>query len=454
MKVGSILAIYLYRRQLKKSPMSLESVSQLVPAQAAQARRDEFNQWVRSALNHLYDVPYLQSHPLAALVTSTTTQRDRSQQLREVLLNAIDAMRPLSPAQQGSSAWRAFRILELRYIEGLSPADTMTELAISRSQFFKEQARMVDAIVDLLWQKYGAASPPNADATAADGPRSRREAALTEMERLRGQSKSQTVDLGEVLLNLRPLLESLAKVKHIEIRYSLRHELMAERADRVMARQAILGALTYALDLVPYGQVDLSSLHTETGIGVLVMARAASPGSTAPTAPVREGVGLAVAQQLMAAMNGTLMVTMSPQGHWHAQLLWQPADSVTVFVVDDNEGFISLISRYLAGSRCRVVGATTVAQAKQFLLTNTVDVIVSDVMMPDEDGWEFLAYVKSTPHTDGVPFVVCSVLREPQLAMALGADAYLAKPLTPEALHATLARWIEAAPSPARGYPG
>ncbi|MCX6040815.1 MAG: response regulator [Caldilinea sp.] len=434
MKVSSILAIYLYLRQLKKSPMSLESVSQLVAAQAAQARRDEFNQWVRSALNHLYDVPYLQSHPLAALVT--TTQRDRSQQLREVLLNAIDAMRPLSPAQQGSSAWRAFRILELRYIEGLSPADTMTELAISRSQFFKEQARMVDAIVDLLWQKYGAASPPNADATAADGPRSRREAALTEMERLRGQSKSQTVDLGEVLLNLRPLLESLAEVKHIEIRYSLRHELMAERADRVMARQAILGALTYALDLVPYGQVDLSSLHTETGIGVLVMARAASPGSTAPTAPVREGV------------------TMSQQGHWHAQLLWQPADSVTVFVVDDNEGFISLISRYLAGSRCRVVGATTVALAKQFLLTNTVDVIVSDVMMPDEDGWEFLAYVKSTPHTAGVPFVVCSVLREPQLAMALGADAYLAKPLTPEALHATLARWIEAAPSPARGHPG
>ena len=102
MKVSSILAIYLYLRQLKKSPMSLESVSQLVAAQAAQARRDEFNQWVRSALNHLYDVPYLQSHPLAALVT--TTQRDRSQQLREVLLNAIDAMRPLSPAQQGSSA--------------------------------------------------------------------------------------------------------------------------------------------------------------------------------------------------------------------------------------------------------------------------------------------------------------------------------------------------------------
>jgi len=408
---------------------------------------------VHSALNHLYDVPYLQTHPLVSIMTSDNNRLGRSQQLREVLLGAIDAMRPLSGSQQGSVAWRAFRILELRYIEGLSPTETMAELAISRSQFFKEQARMVDVIVDLLWQKYGADADRAAGESPAELPTTRRNAALTEMERLREQSRPQTVDLREVLFNLQPLIESLTKARSAEVRYSVRHELVVERADRVMARQAILGVLTYALDLSPHGPVDVSSLHAESGLGVSVTAVRAPVGHTAQTYPLREGVGLTVAQQLMTAMNGNLTVMESSQGYWHAQLLWCSARSPVVFVVDDNQEFISLVSRYLAGGHCRVEGATTVAQARQFLTENPVDVILSDVMMPREDGWEFLAYVKSSAHTAQVPFVVCSVLREPQLALALGAAAYLAKPLTPVALHATLARWIETGSTPARECP-
>lgn len=449
--------------------MSLKSVSPPETDRNPATPFAEFDQWVRSALNHLYDVPYLQAHPLTRIMITHNNRIGRSQQLREVLLGAIDAMRPQAGVQQGSAIWRGFRILELRYIEGLTPTATMAELAISRSQFYKEQARMVDAVVDLLWQRHGAESAgaavepfveslldsvvSSAGEPPHDQPVTRQEAAHTEMARLREQSRPKTVDLGEVLLNLQPLLASLTKVRNIEIRYKLDHELWVDHADRVMARQAILSVLTYALDQSPYGHVEVRSLRDEAWAGFAVRAIKA-PADQAPCdLPLREGVGLAVAQELMAAMHGRLDVAEASHGEWHAQLLWQPAESAVVFVVDDNEAFVRLVSRYLASCHCRVVGVTSVAQARAYLAVNPVDVILSDVMMPDEDGWEFLAFAKSSPQSAGVPFVVCSVLREPQLAMALGAAAYLTKPLTPEALLAALARWIELPSNLAPAHP-
>jgi CheY-like chemotaxis protein len=434
--------------------MSLQSVHEQETGRNSPLRRAEFDQWVRSALNHLYDVPYLQAHPLTHVVAADDNRTGRSRQLREALLWAIDAMRPLPGVQVGTAIWRGYRLLELRYIEGITPAETMAELALSRSQFYKEQARMVDAMVDLLWQRYGAVqaappppAPPMPDLPLdPDQPVTRQEAARSELQRLAGQSRPRAVDLGEVLVNLQPLLDSLTKVRNVELRCSLTPALWIDHADRVMARQAILSVLTYALDLSHYGHVEVTSFREARAIGLAVRAVKAPPGYTPLELPVREGVGLAVAQQLLAAMHGTLSFSDVAPGEWHARLAWQAADTPLVFVVDDNEDFVRLVSRFLAGCRCRVAGVTSVAQAREFLRMTPVDVILSDVMMPDEDGWEFLAFAKSTPQTTAVPFVVCSVLHEPQLARAHGAAASLTKPLTPEALLGVLARWIEMPP--------
>jgi CheY-like chemotaxis protein len=419
--------------------------------------RPEFEHWVRTALSHLYDVPALQGHPLAPFMGGAAGPGGQSQRLREELLGAIHALQPAPGTRQQTPAWRAYRILELRYIEGLTPAETMAELAISRSQFYKEQARVVAAVTELLWQKLDAPPPAIVPAPSDEQTLSRKEIALTEAERLRNHSQQTTVDLGQVLRDLRPLVDSLAQIRHVAVRYTIMAGLRIAHADRVMARQAILNVATYALDRAPGGQVELMSFQGLADVGVWVMAMQPSgfPATPAPPAAMlRQGVGLEVGQRLMAAMKGELSVVETQPERWIAHLRWQAPGAATLLVVDDNEGFISLVSRYLAGSNCRVIGATSVAQAKQLLAANEVAAILSDVMMPDEDGWEFLAAVKAAPETAAIPFVVCSVLREPELAAALGAAACLTKPLTLAALHETLARWIEIAPSPETGNPG
>jgi CheY-like chemotaxis protein len=74
-----------------------------------------------------------------------------------------------------------------------------------------------------------------------------------------------------------------------------------------------------------------------------------------------------------------------------------------------------------------------------------------DVMMPQVDGWELLAAIKSNPATRDIPVIVCSVLKSPALALKLGAAAYLPKPVSQQALIEALARWSQASYTAATG---
>jgi CheY-like chemotaxis protein len=60
--------------------------------------------------------------------------------------------------------------------------------------------------------------------------------------------------------------------------------------------------------------------------------------------------------------------------------------------------------------------------------------ILLDVMLPGMDGWETLARLRRHPATERLPVIICTILPEEQLALALGASAFLRKPLAREEL--------------------
>jgi Amt family ammonium transporter len=99
-----------------------------------------------------------------------------------------------------------------------------------------------------------------------------------------------------------------------------------------------------------------------------------------------------------------------------------------------------------------VIGAADGESARAEILRRRPTVILLDVMMPREDGWEFLVGIKARDETRDIPVIVCSVLSEPQLAATLGAFAYLTKPVTQQALLGVLAPWIAGEDAPAPGH--
>jgi len=72
------------------------------------------------------------------------------------------------------------------------------------------------------------------------------------------------------------------------------------------------------------------------------------------------------------------------------------------------------------------------------LAAMTPDLILLDVLMPQQDGWRLLQGLKTQEDTATIPVVICSVLGQSDLATALGAAAVVQKPISEEVLVATV----------------
>jgi CheY-like chemotaxis protein len=198
------------------------------------------------------------------------------------------------------------------------------------------------------------------------------------------------------------------------------------------------------VDALPDGAtLEISAQETPLSVRLFVHQANAEPtedGQFSPP-PHREGVALTVAQSLVAAQSGNLSFDLSPGG-WSAEIVLPVALTPTIVVIDDNRSLIELFQRYLAGHRVVVAGASSGEEAAALLRQVSPQAIVLDVMMPHQDGWEVLQRLRQDTALAETPIIVCSVLREHELALSLGASDTLVKPVSQSALLDALRRWL------------
>ena len=99
-----------------------------------------------------------------------------------------------------------------------------------------------------------------------------------------------------------------------------------------------------------------------------------------------------------------------------------------VLIVDDDAEIASLLSRYLSGSGLRTSTAANGAQLRSSLAESSIDLILLDLGLPDEDGLSLLRHLQS--HWRG-PVIVVSGRGESVervVGLELGADDYVTKP--------------------------
>ena len=127
-----------------------------------------------SALANAHDPVYLQTHPLAKFVQErrSLTPTSAGRALRQALLDAIASLRPPGDRPGDDRATRRYRVLHLRYADGLEPEEVQSRLGIGKSLYYTEHKLAVDAVIAALgerWLKTGdaerAESSPNTRAT-------------------------------------------------------------------------------------------------------------------------------------------------------------------------------------------------------------------------------------------------------------------------------------------------
>lgn len=112
-----------------------------------------------------------------------------------------------------------------------------------------------------------------------------------------------------------------------------------------------------------------------------------------------------------------------------------PADNAPhLLVVDDDRRIRDLLSRFLAGEGYRVTTAQSAADARAKLAAVHFDLLILDVMMPGETGFELARSIRT--HST-VPIIMLTARHETESrieGLQIGADDYVAKPFEPREL--------------------
>lgn len=109
---------------------------------------------------------------------------------------------------------------------------------------------------------------------------------------------------------------------------------------------------------------------------------------------------------------------------------------IQILVVEDNPDFRSFVCKFLS-QYYQVDDATNGEEALSILKHRNIDLVVSDVMMPKMDGFEFCSIVKTQVETSHIPVILLTALSSSDNLIAgldKGADAYLTKPFDEDVL--------------------
>ncbi len=373
---------------------------------------------LRSALAHLHDLAYLERHPLCERlgIAPSEVTGGRGRELKRVLQLSIEALDPGPSVRPTMPEARPYEILRRCYIGRQTMAHIAAQLGISERYAYHELRRGLEALASIV-ANY--ASSQAGDAREGDV---RAAQVRAEVERL-SMAAQQQVDLGDLLATVVRRLERMSAARQVMVDYRAEVEEATVMVNRTMLRQALFNLMSHLLSTSQPGDV-LGVRLRRRGDWVyiaLIAPQAQYPAETSPESPG------AIAVQLLESMSIPWDWERTPREVCISLRILVTKER-DLLVVDDNAGLITLVRRYLRRGRYRVRGAGSAKEALVAMRESLPDVILLDVMMPERDGWDLLETIGRMPERDRIKVIVCSVINDPELALTLGADAFLHKP--------------------------
>ena len=115
-----------------------------------------------------------------------------------------------------------------------------------------------------------------------------------------------------------------------------------------------------------------------------------------------------------------------------------------ILLVDDNEEILEFLTSEL-NQKYDILKSHDGKEALEILTNESVQLVVSDIMMPVIDGFELCRIIKSTFEHSHIPVILLTAkntLQSKMEGLELGADAYIDKPFSPEYLQVQIANLL------------
>jgi CheY-like chemotaxis protein len=390
---------------------------------------EDFEQGLHETLNHLYDPVY--TPPDGVCTVMGIEQRSCLQPVQTAVIGAMEAMRPAPNVPPSARSRRIFDVLDCRYLQRLTQDETAERLAITPRHLRREQGQAVNALARQIWEYYqGRPAPmPAAEPAAAPGAAPADEDAeetrpwlsqvRQELDALEKGIRGSVANLDETIAGVVELVSALAARRGVGLTIGQAQPGLAVAMNASKLRQVLVLSLTALIRQMAAGEITIRAEEHE-GVARITMAACPAPAGRPPEDDL--------VHELLADHAGGIEHHVAGDELVYAVTL-AAAPKVKVLVLDDNPDLMHFYRRYVQGTRYQIVPLSEGTRLLETVQAVAPAIIVLDVMLPDIDGWELLVHLHNHPATRSIPVILCSVMREEELALSLGAALYVPKPV-------------------------
>jgi CheY-like chemotaxis protein len=255
---------------------------------------------------------------------------------------------------------------------------------------------------------------------------------------LEKSQESEVIGVEDLIKPLLKTVDPLARRLSVSIELDLPDDLPKLIVAITPARQAFLVLLTAIIRLFPESGFRINGITK--GKHILLNIVPIHFKQATFTLLTGSSESISFARRLVALTGGEILVLLESQETplGGIQLILPAFEQVSVLVIDDNEDALQLYQRYFTGTHYAFYGTSYPEQALSLVERLAPNIIILDVMLPGVDGWELLSLIREHPKIHGTPVVVATILPQEELALALGAAAYVRKPVNQTELLKTL----------------
>jgi CheY-like chemotaxis protein len=389
----------------------------------------ELENQLRDALGHLYDPSFW---PTAALWAATGCDPEQGVEcVQAAIIRAINSLQPAPDVPAHTRIRRLYDLLHMRYVQRLTSEETAQRLNITSRHLRREQQEAITVLVRRLTEEVRRGITPVGrpgstpvtpvidEEASQDQPPTWHAQLQQEMLSLQKSAPGSLADIGEALLGALEVGQTLAAKRGIVLSFGDIEPGLRATIHPSALRQALVASIGTLARNMSGGEITSEAKRTGERIAISITGQPVHGEKPSDAGLIGE---------IVAARGGSFEV-QTGDGRVTFRLSLLSADEIVVLVVDDNADIVHFYRRYTADTRYRIVHMGQGLRVLETAESVTPHIIVLDIMLADMDGWQLLTQLHEHPATCRVPVIVCSVIKQDELALALGAVACLAKPV-------------------------
>lgn len=388
---------------------------------------EQFEQDMQDTLNHLHDPVYPISVARLCVVLGCDAKTGTAG-IRQRLLAAIEAMKPADDTPPGARSWRFYHLLVCRYVHAMTQDETAEHLNITPRHLRREQAQAVNALAQALWGDSAAPLATSGGQAPAEGDtemldqEAYNSQVKAELSALKSSAGGQGANMAATVRTVAELVPMLLNRYNVTLQVGEIAPSCTVNVNPSALRQILVQSISELARRMTGGVITLEVEQEADRVKITITGKPITEPEPIQDHLIRE---------LIAVFNGTLAMNMENTDKEHTLTLQAtlPSQQINVLVVDDNPDLVHFYHRYVQGTPYRITAIQEGSRIFEIIKELQPQLIVLDVMLPNVDGWELLAHLHAHPDTTDIPVIICSVVREEELALVLGAALYIAKPV-------------------------